>query len=464
MPRTVALRERGRFAALLNSILRSARRRTGWPEPDVRNLRTWRQCVLGVLVTRSTRLLRLAQAVLPARQASRVKTAALGLGYFLSRADFPMAGFSRRLLLATVRAVPAERLVQYRGQVLLVLDPTDYPKRSRGRGTRNRQMQHIGRVRKKAHGQPKAKSRQRAAPGQPKPARAKPATTFGYVDIWAGLVLAGKQFLPLDRQLFSAAHPRLPSQPAVEDAVLERALALLRALKLPSIVVGDRGLGRKERLIALATRGQDFVFRIDPDITALSEPGGVATPLAELLAHQPWLGQTVWHRGEAGPTRCRVRQARATIRFSRTGRQADFTEACLHFVELVPLAAGRESLVLATTLPAVRLAACQRIAWIYSQRWAIETAFETMKAWGLERFMVRAWGAIDRLLWIVALAFALIVLALHHQRLTRLCQQASSLLWQLTVLGRRLTPGKLAEALGLDYARHRRAWTALWAT
>src|SRR5213076_1465005 len=82
----------------------------------------------------------------------------------------------------------------------------------------------------------------------------------------------------------------------------------------------------------------DFVFRIDPDITALSEPGGVATPLAELLAHQPWLGQTVWHRGEAGPTRCRVRQARATIRFSRTGRQADFTEACLHFVELVPLA------------------------------------------------------------------------------------------------------------------------------
>ena len=192
MPRTVALRERGRFAALLNSILRSARRRTGWPEPDVRNLRTWRQCVLGVLVTRSTRLLRLAQAVLPARQASRVKTAALGLGYFLSRADFPMAGFSRRLLLATVRAVPAERLVQYRGQVLLVLDPTDYPKRSRGRGTRNRQMQHIGRVRKKAHGQPKAKSRQRAAPGQPKPARAKPATTFGYVDIWAGLVLAGK--------------------------------------------------------------------------------------------------------------------------------------------------------------------------------------------------------------------------------------------------------------------------------
>ena len=325
-------------------------------------------------------------------------------------------------------------------------------------------MQHIGRVRRKANGRPKAKARQRAAAGQPKPPAAKPATTFGYVDVWAGLVLRGKQFLPLDRQLFSGAHPKLPSQPAVEDAVLGRALTMARALKLPSIVVGDRGLGRKERLIALATRRQDLVFRIDPDITVLSGRDGAPGLLTDLLERQAWLGQTVWNGGDDGPTRCRVRSTRATIRFSRTGRQTDVAEATLHFIELVPLDPDRDPLVLATTLPARTLADCKGVAWVYAQRWAIETGFETLKAWGLERFMVRAWGAIDRLLWIVALAFALIVLALHHQRLTRLCQQASSLLWQLTVLGRRLTPGKLAEALGLDYARHRRAWTALWAT
>src|SRR5438477_1043034 len=230
MQRTVALRERGRLAALLNSILREARRRAAWQEPDARNLRTWRQVVLGVLVQRSTRLLSLARAVLPARQASRVKTAALGLGYFLARAEFPMARVSRRLLLAVGRALPAERLVRYRGKVLLAIDPTDYPKRSRGRGKRDRQMQHIGRVRRKAYGRPKAKARQRSAAGQPKPPAAKPATTFGYVDVWAGLVLRGQPFLPLTRQLFSAAHPQLPSQPTVEDAVLERALALLGGL------------------------------------------------------------------------------------------------------------------------------------------------------------------------------------------------------------------------------------------
>ncbi len=118
--------------------------------------------------------------------------------------------------------------------------------------------------------------------------------------------------------------------------------------------------------------------------------------------------------------------------------------------------------MLATTLPARTLTECKGVARVYAQRWAIETAFETLKAWGLERFMVRAWGAIDRLLWIVALAYALVVLALQDRRLTRLHTQAVALLRQLTVLGRRLTPGKFAEAVSLDYPVHRRAWAAVW--
>jgi hypothetical protein len=43
-------------------------------------------------------------------------------------------------------------------------------------------MQHLGRVRN--------------AKGK------RSGTTFGYVDIWAGLILKGKCFLPLARQLF----------------------------------------------------------------------------------------------------------------------------------------------------------------------------------------------------------------------------------------------------------------------
>lgn len=185
MQGTVALRERGRFAALLTSSLRAARRRPTWSEPDHRNPRTWRQVVLGVLVTRSRRLLSLARAALPERQARSAKTAALGLGSVLARSELPAADLSRRPRLAIVRALPAERLVRSRGKALLVIDPTDSPKRRRGRGKRNRQTRHIGRARKKAHGQPRPTARRATGPGQPTP---RPATTFGSVEVWAGLV------------------------------------------------------------------------------------------------------------------------------------------------------------------------------------------------------------------------------------------------------------------------------------
>ncbi len=63
MQTTVALRERGRLAALLARILERAREREGWREPDARNVRTWRQFVLGVVVARSTRLLAVGRAL-----------------------------------------------------------------------------------------------------------------------------------------------------------------------------------------------------------------------------------------------------------------------------------------------------------------------------------------------------------------------------------------------------------------
>ena len=76
--------------------------------------------------------------------------------------------------------------------------------------------------------------------------------------------------------------------------------------------------------------------------------------------------------------------------------------------------------------------------------------------------MVCAWQAIDRLLWLVALAYTLLLLALPAPPLRRLRAQTIALLQDEAVLGRPLTVGKLAEALGRDFARHRRAWTRVW--
>ena len=99
---------------------------------------------------------------------------------------------------------------------------------------------------------------------------------------------------------------------------------------------------------------------------------------------------------------------------------------------------------------------------LYAHRWAIETGFETMHAWGQDAFMVCQWTAIDRLLWGLALAYALLVLALVRRSCGRLRAQATALLTRLSVVGNHLTVGKLAEAIGLDYPRHQRAWSHVW--
>lgn len=220
--RTVALRERGRVAALIHTLWHAARQQAGWREPDRRNTCTWLALLLAVVVARSTRLVALGQVMLAGggRVAQTTKAVAVGLGHWLGRAR-----------CAT-----------------------------------------------------------------------RPAGT------------------------------RLLSQNRVEEAVLFQALALLKRVALAAIVVGDRGLGRKELLVKLAQRVQAYVFRIDPDSTAYTPAAPDGRMLVPLLAAQPWLGEVVWDRGQEGLLPCRARAVRATIRFSRTERQADYEEATLHFL------------------------------------------------------------------------------------------------------------------------------------
>jgi len=327
-------------------------------------------------------------------------------------------------------------------------------------------MEHIGRVRRSKSTPQKKRSKKAAqkqdGKGPVQKEERRTAMAPGYVDIWAGLVLRGKRFVPLARQLFSSRHPQCTSQNAVEEAVLAQALALLHRLGLRAIVLGDRGVGRKELIIRLAKQEHDAVLRVDTAITVypLDVPAGLL--LAAALAQQPWRGEVGWDRGAEGLLHCRLRTLRATIRFSRTGRKDDVQEATVTFVEAVPLEGQMESLVLATTLSVDTVAQARAIVRLYAQRWAIETGCETMHAGGQEAFMVRRWTAIDRLLWVVAVAYALVVLALYQRALRPLRRQATAVLKALSVVGDRLTVGKLAEAIGLDYHEHRRAWIAAW--
>ncbi len=206
MFRSVAVRQRGQLTMLLAHIVHLARQSASWREPDPRTLQTWRQVLFAVMVQRSTRLLTLAQALVGRRRASTVKALAVGLGYVLAHAQRAVATLSPCLVQAALAQVAPTHIARYGGKALLVIDTTDYPKRSRGTGIRGRHMQHIGRVRKTTHTK---------------------ETTCGYVDIWAGVVLKGKRFFPLMRHLCSSVYPSLASQNQLEEQVLTAAQGML---------------------------------------------------------------------------------------------------------------------------------------------------------------------------------------------------------------------------------------------
>jgi hypothetical protein len=63
---------------------------------------------------------------------------------------------------------------------------------------------------------------------------------------------------------------------------------------------------------------------------------------------------------------------------------------------------------------------------------------------------------------LLAVAYALVVLALYQRTLRAVGRQVTAVLEAFSVVGDRLTVGKLAEAIALDYHEHRTAWIAAW--
>lgn len=407
---------------------------------DRRTYQVFRQIIGAILVKPSLRLKELASYTV--RKASTVKTACARLGYFLSQSSFPMEPVATCWIQESLKRIPAQAIWRYQGKAILVLDPTVYPKRSR-RGKKGRQMQYVGKVK-----DPRTERIQR-----------------GYVDIWAGLALEGGEVLPVAKALYSSAHPDpvAATQNQVEDQVLEGSLALLNRLGYHVIAVMDRGLSHKERLIRMAHMGQDFVARIRGDLHVESMTGLVG-PIEALLRQQPPVGRGKWKAGKEPRLEGSLHILRAKIIFSRSGRKGDQQEAPLTFVGLFPDQEGKEPLILATTLQATSWAQAQGIVRVYERRWGIEVSLETLKGWGLERFMVRSWRAIERALWLLTLVYVIVLAALYLGKVGKLrafLREVKQILRRFSVLGKRLTAGKLREALGIDYALNGRDWQCL---
>lgn len=285
--------------------------------------------------------------------------------------------------------------------------------------------------------------------------RGRERTSPGYLDIWAGLLLKGRLLLPLARKLCSNAHPKFVSQNLLEESVIWQALA---AVAWKAILVADRGFRRKALLIKLLLRRVDFVIRLADNIHVLYE--GVWRNILETALRVPPMGQVVWKGGKERAIPCWAVVFRARLREEDDPEEPNPE---VNLVILFPLVGAGEPLILATSLPVGRRHEVRAVVKIYEYRWAIETTFENMKSeLHLDEFMVRQWVAIERMLWAGAMAYILlVVLRLEaHEEGRRFLAEVLRLLRRRAVMGKKLTVGKLREAIALDYIAHSKGWLA----
>ncbi len=427
--RQAALHERGVLIKLLLGLTRPAIGRCD-REIDPRTVKKLNLMILAAIVAGSLRLNLMAQAV-PFGRAASVKNTENSLSWFLDKAQYPASIVFSRVRDQALAFIPSKTFHTYRGKKIVIVDPTPYCKRSR-KGKKEREMEFIGKVKDMKSG------------------KVRP----GYLDIWAGVLLKGQLVLPLVRRLYSSAHPRQPSQNLVEESVIWQALA---AVAWQAILVADRGFRRKALLVKLLTRSVDFVIRLAVKVNVLHQEQW--QNILEVARALPPIGTVYWKEQKKHPIPCRAVAFRAQLRAEEDSLEEPNPE--VNLVVLFALTTYIEPLILATSLPVKTLSQVQEVVNLYDYRWAIETTFENMKRdLHIDEFMVRHWQAIERLLWIGAMAYILLELWLieARDRSRRLLADLMAFLRRCVIMGKKLSPGKLREAISLDFRDHFDLW------
>jgi hypothetical protein len=397
---------------------------------DPRTQQTLEELIYAVIVKGTTRLNHLAKFLLPWHRAKTAHNVETALSTALQKAKYAEAELLHAYSCVAYDTLPRKAFQTYHRRQIIVIDPTTYEKRTR-RGKKGRSMQYPSTL----------KDTQYERYPQ------------GYVDVWAGVLLKRRQWLPLARGRFSNTHPDVLSQNQVEEQALWDAICCVPQ-GIPILAVGDRGLGRKQMFTWLRERKCDGLFRLRSDINVTFQ--GRWRNILEVARAVKTLGEATWREGSEKPVHGRVVLFRARLT-EDAGEGPEITCVILFPDTLA------DPLILGTTLSGATIQEARAIIRLYEQRWVIETAFETMKgAFGLEKFMVRKWQATERLLNLVAIAFTVLLLLMQsaQKNVQVLLAQAVRVLKHGAAF-KRLTLGKLREAMALDFDDNREAWYAL---
>jgi len=261
------------------------------------------------------------------------------------------------------------------------------------------------------------------------------------------------------RKLSLPKEPGFGSHNIRAEEIVWEALEKLNRINLKPILVADRGVANKRLIVKYRKEGKDFVFRTRK---VNVNYGGRQRNILKLARELPSLGEIEW-KEEKGKKEERIKGEIKAFKAELTYYGSK--KAQLNWVVVFPLnKIENDPLIIATSLSIDTFFQAKEIVKIYEKRWSIETMIEYLKrGWGIDNFMVRTKRAIERALIFCNLAFmGLMFLMYVSPRDTHnFSESAEKILHHLSIL-KKLTVGKLREAVYLDFLCHLPKWAALF--
>ena len=219
----------------------------------------------------------------------------------------------------------------------------------------------------------------------------------GYWCIEVYAHLKGKRVLPLALDAYSVDDPAVGSENLQIDRIVR---AIDNAIEGKGVWVADRGFDRLNSYETWFSANCNFVVRQRGDRHVVTS-NGIHVLVCDLVEH---LRQ-----------RNAIRDMRTDIVWGKV-RLPDNSKSLYLVASWLP---GKETpLMLLTTMVVEDIEQAKHIVWYYKQRWACEEAGQFLKSRvGLERFRIRRYEAIQRLMILAMLAMGMLTWILIRRRL-----------------------------------------------
>jgi len=367
-------------------------------EVDSRTQGNIKDFILGIIVKGTTRLKDICEFEVKIKK-GHAKRHIDRLSYFLKEAKFDEEKLFQDAVCKALKDLKKSKKIKlFFERPLVIVDPTFYYKRSRGRKCG---MEYISLV---------------------KPEEKKGRPKKGYTDIWAALAIKDKKAFPLARCLSLPKEKGFLSQNKVVEDVIEKSSKLIKdTLGKGPILVGDRGVASKRLCWKYKSEGKDFVFRmkeVNARYVGERKIKDKEKSVLEIAKALPSLGKITWKKKKRRKKKLEDVEIKGNLfAFPQDVTYYASKKAILNFVVVIPFDKKKEPLICTTTFPIDTLYNVVQIVKIYETRWSIEVMFEYLKrGFGLDDFMVRAKTSISRILFLCSLAFISLTILLYKAK------------------------------------------------